>query len=285
MLDKKESLRLQILAARIRIGILEQLRAKGVGHAGGSLSIADALAVLYGTELRFDAKNPGWDGRDRLICSKGHAGPALYAALALQGFFPYEALVTLNQPGTMLPSHCDKDKTPGIDMTTGSLGQGVSMAVGVALACKLQGKRNRVFVILGDGECDEGQVWEAAMFASAHGLGNMTWLLDNNKKQLDGTVKEILDTGDLAVKFRAFGFDAVRVPGNDVCAIYDAVHGRSVDSASPLMVVLDTVKGKGIADIEVMAANHSIPVPKDDATRWIAALETECLVREKEVNA
>ncbi len=275
MLDQKEVLSLRAFAAEIRIGILEQLRAKGVGHIGGTMSIADVLAVLYGKELTYKAEDPKWPGRDRIICSKGHAGPAFYAALALKGFFPYEKLVTLNQPRTTLPSHCDHHKTPGIDMTTGSLGQGVSLAVGAALACRLQGRKNRVFVIVGDGECDEGQVWEAAMFASAHHLGNMIWLLDNNKKQLDGPVAEILDTGDLAEKFRAFGFDSIRIDGHDIEAIYDAIHNWDINSDKPRMIVLDTIKGKGVAEVENMSSNHSITVPYDDATRWIADLSDE----------
>ena len=275
MLEKKEIAQLKAFAAEIRMGILEQLRAKGVGHAGGSMSIADVLAVLYGKEMSYKVDDPNWADRDRVVCSKGHAGPALYATLALKGFFPYEQLLTLNQPKTMLPSHCDHSKTPGIDMTTGSLGQGVSLAVGSALACKLQGRSNRVFVFVGDGECNEGQVWEAAMFAAAHGLDNMTWLLDNNKKQLDGTVEEILDTGDLAEKFAAFGFNSVRIDGHDIEAIYDTIHNYDRACGKPQMIVLDTIKGKGVADIEAMPSNHSITVPYDDATRWMAELAEE----------
>ena len=274
MLERRETAALRAFAAEIRIGILEQLRAKGVGHAGGTMSAAELLAVLYGREMRVRAEEPAWPERDRLVCSKGHAGPAVYAALALKGFFPYEELVTLNQPGTMLPSHCDHKKTPGIDMTTGSLGQGASLAVGMALALRLKGQASRVFVLVGDGECDEGQVWEAAMFAAAHGLDNMIWLLDNNKKQLDGPVQEILDTGDLREKFAAFGFDSVRIDGHDVEAIHEAISREAV-AGRPRMIVLDTVKGKGVADIEEMASNHSITVGYEEATRWIAGLQEE----------
>ena len=275
MLEKKEIAQLKAFAAEIRIGILEQLRAKGVGHAGGTMSIAELLAVLYGKEMRYNPAEPLWADRDRLICSKGHAGPAQYATLALKGFIPREALLTLNQPGTILPSHCDRKKTPGVDMTTGSLGQGVSLAVGSALACKLQGRDSRVFVVIGDGECNEGQVWEAAMFASARGLDNMTWILDNNKKQLDGPVAEILDTGDLAEKFASFGFNSVRIDGHDVEAIYDTIHNYDRTCGKPQMIVLDTIKGKGVADIEAMPSNHSITVPYDDATRWMEQLAAE----------
>ena len=282
MLNNKEVAQIKAFAADIRIGILEQLRAKGVGHAGGSMSITDVIAVLYEKELNYKVEDPNWADRDRIICSKGHAGPSLYAALSLKGFFPYEKLLTLNQPGTMLPSHCDHKKTPGIDMTTGSLGQGASLAVGSALACKLQGRKNRVFLILGDGECDEGQVWEAAMFAAAHNLSNMIWMIDNNKKQLDGTVEEILDTGDLAAKFESFGFNTVRIDGHDVEAIYNTIHNFDPACGKPMMIVLDTVKGKGVKDIEDMVSNHSIPVAYDDATRWMAQLEKEaCAWREE----
>ena len=155
-------LELQRFALQIRIGILEQLKARGFGHIGGSLSVADALAVLYGSVMRVDAENSTREARDKLVCSKGHAGPAVYAALALKGFFPYDELKTLNQPGTRLPSHCDRNKTPGVDMTTGSLGQGTSLAVGMALGDKLKGLDSRTFLIVGDGEANEGQVWEAA---------------------------------------------------------------------------------------------------------------------------
>lgn len=275
MLQREELRQLKAFAAEIRVGIVRQLQAKGVGHAGGSLSIADLLAVLYGKELRYDPKAPLWADRDRIICSKGHAGPALYAALALKGFFPEEKLLTLNQPGTMLPSHCDRKKTPGIDMTTGSLGQGVSLAVGVALACRLKQCDNRVYVIIGDGECDEGQVWEGAMLATARHLDNMTWILDNNRMQLDGSVQEILDTGDLAEKFSAFGFDTVRVDGHDLNAIDEAVQAAAARNGNPHMIVLDTIKGKGIEEVEQMASNHSIPVSREQGDRWIAGLENE----------
>ena len=155
----EETKNLQRFALKIRIGILEALKARGFGHVGGSLSIADALAVLYGSVMRYDPKNPAWEQRDKLICSKGHAGPAVYAALALRGFFPYEQLVTLNQPHTNLPSHCDRNKTPGVDMTTGSLGQGTSLAVGMAMGDMLKGLDSRTFLIVGDGEANEGLVW------------------------------------------------------------------------------------------------------------------------------
>ena len=269
-MEKKD---LQRLALKIRIGILEELQARGFGHIGGSLSIADALAVLYGSVMRYDAKNPAWEERDKLVCSKGHAGPAVYATLAVEGFFPYEDLKTLNQPGTMLPSHCDRNKTPGIDMTTGSLGQGASLAVGMAMGDKLKGLDSRTFHIVGDGEADEGQVWEAAMFTAAKKVTNLTWLIDNNKKQLDGYTKDILEPFDFEEKFRAFGFEAITIDGNDVEQLYNALTRKPIDK--PIAIILDTVKGKGIAEVENTMGNHSMTPPAESFVRWLDELHAE----------
>lgn len=269
-MEKKD---LQRLALKIRIGILEELQARGFGHIGGSLSIADALAVLYGSVMRYDAKNPAWEERDKLVCSKGHAGPAVYATLAVEGFFPYEDLKTLNQPGTMLPSHCDRNKTPGIDMTTGSLGQGASLAVGMAMGDKLKGLDSRTFLIVGDGEADEGQVWEAAMFTAAKKVTNLTWLIDNNKKQLDGYTKDILEPFDFEEKFRAFGFEAITIDGNDVEQLYNALTREPIDK--PIAIILDTVKGKGIAEVENTMGNHSMTPPAESFVRWLDELRAE----------
>ena len=269
-MEKKD---LQRLALKIRIGILEELQARGFGHIGGSLSIADALAVLYGSVMRYDAKNPAWEERDKLVCSKGHAGPAVYATLAVEGFFPYEDLKTLNQPGTMLPSHCDRNKTPGIDMTTGSLGQGASLAVGMAMGDMLKGLDSRTFLIVGDGEADEGQVWEAAMFTAAKKVTNLTWLIDNNKKQLDGYTKDILEPFDFEEKFRAFGFEAITIDGNDVEQLYNALTRKPIDK--PIAIILDTVKGKGIAEVENTMGNHSMTPPAESFVRWLDELHAE----------
>lgn len=264
---------LQKLALEIRIGIVEQIRARGFGHIGGSLSIADALAVLYGKVMRYDPQNPRWPERDKLVCSKGHAGPAVYAALAISGFFPYEELKTLNQPGTHLPSHCDKNKTPGVDMTTGSLGQGTSLAVGIALGDKLKGRDSKTYLFVGDGESDEGQVWEAAMFTAAKGLTNIVWLVDDNKKQLDGYTQDVLPLFDLAAKFAAFGFDAQRVDGNDVGQVYAALTAPVGDK--PRAIILDTVKGKGIPEVENTLGNHSMTVAPEVCDKWLAALKAQ----------
>ena len=223
--------------------------------------------------MKYNPKDPAWPERDKLVCSKGHAGPAVYAALALKGFFPYKKLYTLNQPGTILPSHCDRNKTPGVDMTTGSLGQGTSLAAGIALGDRLKGRTSRTFLITGDGELNEGQVWEAAMFTAAKRLTNLVWLVDYNKKQLDGYVKDILEPFDLEEKFRAFGFDACTVNGNDVGQIYDVL--TKEPSAAPRAVILDTVKGKGVKEVEDIMFNHSMTVEQSVFDRWIQELRQQ----------
>lgn len=277
----EETKNLQRFALKIRIGILEELKARGFGHVGGSLSIADALAVLYGSVMRYDPKNPAWEQRDKLICSKGHAGPAVYAALALRGFFPYEQLVTLNQPHTNLPSHCDRNKTPGVDMTTGSLGQGTSLAVGMAMGDMLKGLDSRTFLIVGDGEANEGQVWEAAMFTAAKKVTNLTWLIDNNKKQLDGYTKDVLNPFDFEEKFRSFGFEAISIDGNDVEQLENALTRRPIDK--PIAIILNTVKGKGVEEVENTMGNHSMTPPPEAFDRWLAELHQKLEAAEKGV--
>lgn len=277
----EEAKNLQRFALKIRIGILEALKARGFGHVGGSLSIADALAVLYGSVMRYDPKNPAWEQRDKLICSKGHAGPAVYAALALRGFFPYEQLVTLNQPHTNLPSHCDRNKTPGVDMTTGSLGQGTSLAVGMAMGDMLKGLDSRTFLIVGDGEANEGQVWEAAMFTAAKKITSLTWLIDNNKKQLDGYTKDVLNPFDFEEKFRSFGFEAISIDGNDVEQLENALTRRPIDK--PIAIILNTVKGKGVEEVENTMGNHSMTPPPEAFDRWLAELHQKLEAAEKGV--
>ena len=261
---------LEKLALQIRIGTVEAIKSRGFGHIGGSLSICDALAVLYGDLLHIDPKNPKMEDRDKVVCSKGHAGPALYAALAIKGFYPYEDIKTLNQPGTIFPSHVDRLKTPGIDATCGSLGQGTSQAVGIALGDKLKGRKNKVYLFVGDGESNEGQVWEAAMFTGAKKVTNLVWLVDDNKKQLDSYTEEILPLGDLRAKFEAFGFDAVRVDGADISALYEALTKEVKDK--PLAVILDTVKGKGVKQVEETLSNHSMTVGEDVFDGWLDEL-------------
>ena len=263
-----KELELKKLALQIRIGIVEQIKARGFGHLGGSLSVADTLAVLYGGVMRVDPQNPAWPERDKLVCSKGHAGPAVYASLAAKGFFPAEMLKTLNQPGTNLPSHCDRKKTPGVDMTTGSLGQGTSLAAGLALGDKLAGRDSRVFLIVGDGELNEGQAWEAAMFTGAKKLTNLTWIIDDNKKQLDGWTADIIQNFSFEEKF-----DAVTVKGNDLLALLEVLSAPVGDK--PRAVVLDSVKGSGIADVENTVANHSMTPNAEQCDKWLAELRAQ----------
>lgn len=271
----QDTARLKAFAADIRIAAIEAIHSIGSGHIGGALSIADALAVLYGREMRVDPKNPKWEERDKLVCSKGHAGPAVYGTLALMGFFPYEELHTLNRPGTSLPSHCDRNKTPGVDMTTGSLGQGSSLACGMALGDRLRGRCSRVFLILGDGESNEGQVWEALAFASAKKLGNLVVLLDWNKRQLDGWTNDVLPMGDYEAKFKAFGFDTVTVNGNDVDELAAALERTRAGGDRPYAIVMDTVKGAGVPEVAEKVMNHSLPVSDEQYERWVAALTEE----------
>ncbi len=273
MLDRQMETELKRFAVKIRIGAIEEFKARGFGHVGGALSIADVLAVLYGAVMNYDPKDPKKADRDKLICSKGHGGPAVYAALGLKGFFPYELIKTLNQPGTDFPSHCDRKKTPGVDMTTGSLGQGTSLAVGMALGDRLKGRNCRTYLLVGDGEINEGQVWEAAMFTAAKKVTNLVWMIDNNKKQLDGPTSEILDSGDLRAKFEAFGFDAVRIDGNDVAQLYAALTKQAEDR--PLAIILDTVKGKGVREVETAKSNHSMTMPEETYDRWLEELRLE----------
>ena len=280
MLDKDKKRELKQLALKIRIAELTAIKSLGSGHVGGSLSITDALAVLYGAIMKYDPSDPGMEDRDKVVCSKGHAGPALYGTLAVEGFFPYEMLKTLNRPGTHLPSHCDKLKTPGIDATTGSLGQGCSQAVGMALGDQLKGLDCRTFLFVGDGEADEGQVWEAAMFTAAKKVTNLVWLIDDNKKQLDGRTKEVLPTFDFREKFEAFGFDAVRIDGNDIEALYEALSEKAVDK--PRAIILDTVKGKGVPEVEETEFNHSMGVSPETFDEWIGALESQLKALEEE---
>lgn len=279
-MDIKLKKELEKFALQIRIAEIEEFKTRGFGHLGGSLSITDALAVLYGAVMRYDSANPNWAERDKFVSSKGHAGPAVYATLALKGFFPVEELDTLNRPGTNLPSHCDRLKTPGIDMTTGSLGQGTSLAIGLALGARMRGYDSKVYLMCGDGELNEGQVWEAAMFTAAKKVTNLVWMIDNNKKQLDGAVADILDSGNLEAKFTAFGFDTITVNGNDVEAVYEALTAEISDK--PRAVILDTVKGYGIKEVEDMENNHAPNIDASDADRWLKGLKEELAAIEKE---
>lgn len=257
MLSTEKIREMKIFSKQIQMEVVKMIAGLGVGHLGGSLSITDLLADLYCNQMRYDPKNPQWEGRDWLVLSKGHAGPALYATLALKGFMPMEELATLNRPHTNLPSHVDRTKTPGIDMTCGSLGQGASTAAGVALAFKLNRTDNRVFVVFGDGEIDEGQVWEMALFAAQRKLSNLIAFVDYNKLQLDGTTDEICGLGDIAAKFREFGWYAQSVDGHDVAAIDEAIENAKKQTDKPSMIVLNTIKGNGWSKSAGQVGSHS----------------------------
>lgn len=272
-MQKEEKKKLRIFSKQIQMKTIETIASIGIGHVGGALSIADLLAALYGKQMKVDPKNPTWEERDWLVVSKGHAGPAVYAALALKGYFPPEQLYTLNQCGTHLPSHCDRNLTTGIDITTGSLGQGASSAAGAALGLKLSGKDNYVYLVLGDGEIEEGQVWEMAMFAAAKKLGNLIAFVDNNKLQIDGEVDDLCALGDIALKFEAFGWSACRVDGHDVEQIDSAIEAAKKQTGQPSMIVLDTVKGKGWSETEGKTGSHSRVISEQDKKNALAEMQ------------
>lgn len=256
---------LKKFATQVRIETVKAIANMGLGHMGGSLSIADFLTVLYNGELRnIDPKNPQNPNRDLLVMSKGHCGPALFATLALKGFFPVSELMTLCKGGSRLPSHCDRIRTPGIDASTGSLGQGLSVANGFAYGAKLNGKDQRVYCIMGDGEIQEGQIWEAAIWANQYKLNNLIGVVDWNKKQIDGPLEKYMDMIDIAKKFETFGWYAVTVKGDDVEAIQAAIADIKANQGDrPGLIVLDTVKGGGVKYISDMYYNHCIPVPEE----------------------
>lgn len=265
-MERESVKKLCILSTKIREGIVLQLNTFGFGHLGGSMSAAELLACLYGGILKYDPKNPQWEERDRFVMSKGHCGPVLYSALALSGFFPYEELKTLNQPNTRLPSHVDRMKTPGVDMTTGSLGQGISVALGMAHALKLNGSHSRVFAVLGDGECQEGQVWEAALYGAQYKLDNFIGFIDANGEQFDRFIDNNIALGDLCDKFRTFGWNALDVPnGHDVKAIMEAYKKAICIREKPSMIILHTKKGKDYPATDRLDAIHHITVNNNDA--------------------
>ena len=259
-------------AKEIRKKTLYSIGKLGVGHIGGALSIVELLALLYDQEMKVDSSNPLWEERDMLVLSKGHAGPALYATLALKGFFPISELDTLNQGGTNLPSHCDRTKTVGIDMSTGSLGQGLSAACGLALAHKVDKKDNRVFAIIGDGESQEGQNWEAAMFAAHYKLDNLTAFTDYNRMQIDGITDDIMSLGDIEGKWKTFGWFVQRVDGHDLEAMHQAIARAKAQKGQPSMIILDTIKGKGAAFCEGKVTNHNMAFDMATANEAIAQL-------------
>ncbi len=268
--DKKEFDR---LAAEWRYVITDMICRAGSGHLGGALSLVEVLITLYYRIMNIDAKNPKWEDRDRFVLSKGHGAPVLYTALAYKGFFPASWLATLNKDGTKLPSHADARTVPGVDATTGSLGQGFSLAAGMALAAKRDKKSHNVFCILGDGECDEGQIWEAAMFAGHHKLDSLVGLIDYNKLQIEDSTYKILDLEPFADKWRSFGWEALEMDGHDWDDIFNTITKAISIKDKPVMIITHTVKGKGICDLENKPESHNIKVPDEAAyEKYISAL-------------
>ena len=255
--------RLRVFAEEIRVETLKLFQAREFGHVGGAMSVVEALAALYGGAMAYDPKDPGMEGRDRLVLSKGHAGPALYATLALKGFFPMDWLKTLNQPGTKLPSHCDRNMTPGVDMTTGSLGQGISLAIGLAHGAKLNGDGSTTYLIIGDGECNEGQIWEGALYAGGNKLDNLIVLVDENGQQLDGYTENVLPLGSLRDKFAAFDFDTQEVDGHNADAVLSAISNAKAHKGAPSAIILKTKKGYGCTFAEDQEFNHHIAFTKE----------------------
>lgn len=262
---------------RIRYLTMDEIGELGVGHAGGSMSMVEALAVLYYKHMNIDPNNPKMEGRDRFVLSKAHAGPALYAALADKGYFPLELLKTLNKPSTSLPSHADMVRTPGVDMTAGSLGQGLSCAVGIALGSKLSGDGAWVHAMIGDGETNEGQIWEAAMYAAHKKLDNMICFTDYNKMQLDGGTEEVSGLEPLADKWKAFGWNVYSVDGHDVEAIDDAVTDAKSKKGRPSMIILNTLKGKGVSFLEAKwMNNHNVNISPEERSIALEELKRGC---------
>ena len=263
-------LELQKIAVEIRKNILIGVHAAKAGHPGGSMSAADLLAYLYFEELNVDPKNPKWEGRDRFVLSKGHAAPGLYATLGLKGFFPIEDMTTLRKLGSYLQGHPCIQYTPGVDMSTGSLGQGISAAVGMALAAKLDGKAYRTYALLGDGELQEGQVWEAAMMAGYRKLDNLCVIVDNNNLQIDGTIDTVCSPYPIDKKFEAFNFHVINIDGNDFDQIDAAMKEAKATKGMPTAIICKTVKGKGVSFMENKAGWHGV-APNDE--QFEAAME------------
>lgn len=259
--------------AQIRYLTIDEIGELGVGHVGGSMSVIDALVVLYYKVMNIDPKDPKKEGRDRLVLSKGHAGPALYAVLADKGYFGTDWLYTLNKPNTNLPSHADMNKTPGVDMTTGSLGQGFSCAVGVALGSQLKNDGAYTYAVIGDGETDEGLIWEAAMYAAHKKLNRLVAFTDYNKMQLDGKISEINALEPLADKWRSFGWNVYEADGHDVEAIEHAIILAKTSTEKPSMILLHTWKGKGVSFLEdSWENNHNVEIDAEKRERALAEL-------------
>ncbi len=259
-LQEKKSL--EMLACKVRMGIIEGTHSAKAGHPGGSLSAAELFTYLYFKELNVDPKNPRWEDRDRFVLSKGHTAPGLYTALALRGFFPVEDMVTLRHLGSYLQGHPNMATVPGVDMSTGSLGQGISVAAGMALSAKYQKKDFRVYTLLGDGEIQEGQVWEACMFASHYKLDNLCVIVDNNGLQIDGDIAKVMSPYPIVDKLEAFGFHVQTIDAHDFDQIENALNVARTVKGQPSAIVMKSVKGKGVSFMENNAGWHGV-APND----------------------
>lgn len=255
-MDKREKAELKITANKVRQLIIEGVFNAKSGHPGGSLSAADIFTYLYFNELNVDPKNPKWADRDRFVLSKGHCCPGLYAALAIKGYFPEKEIKSLRHIGAMLQGHPDMKGTPGVDMSSGSLGQGVSAACGMALAAKMDNASYRVYAMLGDGECEEGQVWESAMFAAHHNLDNLCYIVDYNGLQIDGKVSEVAGLEPLDKKFESFGFEVIKICGHCFNQIEEAFEKAKSVKGKPTVIIAETVKGKGVSYMEDQVGWH-----------------------------
>ena len=260
------------IAKQMRIDIVEMLAAAGSGHPGGSLSATDILAVLYFDKMNIDPTNPEDPDRDRLVLAKGHAAPALYAALAQRGYFPREDLITLRKSNSHLQGHPNMQTTPGVEMSTGSLGQGLSVANGMALAGRLDGRDYYVYCLMGDGEIQEGQVWEAAMSAGHYGLDHVIAFVDHNRLQIDGTNDQLMTVDPIDEKFRAFGWDVICIDGHDYEAISDAVDKAKATKGKPTVIVAETIKGKGVSFMEYHVGWHGVAPTPEQVEQAIAEL-------------
>ena len=270
-----EKKQLQTVACKVRQGIVESTYCAKCGHPGGSLSAADMFTYLYFKELNVDPRNPKWEDRDRFVLSKGHTAPGLYAALAHRGFFPVEDLKQLRKLGHYLQGHPNMNSVPGVDMSTGSLGQGISAACGMALAAKTQGKTNRVYTLLGDGEIQEGQVWEACMFAAHYHLDNLVVIVDNNGLQIDGEVAKVMSPYPIVDKLEAFGFHVTSIDGHDFDQIEAALNEAKTVKGQPSAIVMKTVKGKDVSFMENQASWHGVAPNKEQYEQAMAELNAK----------
>ena len=261
-MTSQEMKQLSVLACKVRMGIIASTHAAKCGHPGGSMSAAELFTYLYNKELNVDPANPKWDDRDRFVLSKGHCAPGLYAALAHRGFFPVEDLLTLRKVGSYLQGHPNMNTVPGVDMSTGSLGQGISTACGMALSAKVRGKDYRVYTLLGDGEIQEGQVWEACMFASHYHLDNLVVIIDNNGLQIDGDVAKVMSPYPIDEKLKAFGFHVDVINGHDFNEIEAAMNTARTIKGQPSAIIMNTVKGKDVSFMENNAGWHGV-APND----------------------